>query len=236
MLFFAVSEQVRRHCIEVDKIDPARVHTVYNGLSLADWSTDNRNVGKQGEVRIGTIGNIRRVKGHDVLIKAASMLSAHCPGASFSIAGEVLEPDYFQELQTLVQEMGLAERFRFVGGVADLRAYLATCDLFVLPSRSEGFSNAIVEAMASGLPVVATDVGGNAEAVLDGVTGRVVPTDDPAALSEAMMDLISNPGKAREMGAAGRKRVVDEFTTEAMMNRIVATYGSLLNAKEPHAG
>lgn len=233
---FAVSEQVRRHCIEVDKVAPARVHTIYNGLNLADWNMANRTVGQQGEVRIGTIGNIRRVKGHDVLIRAASMLSSQYPAASFSIAGEVLEPDYFQELQTLVRETGLSERFRFAGGVANLRKYLAECDMFVLPSRSEGFSNAIVEAMASGLPVIATSVGGNAEAVLDGVTGLVVPPDDPVALSEAMMYFISNPGKVREMGAAGRKRVMEVFTTEAMMSRTVATYDSLLNAKAPHAG
>ena len=77
-------------------------------------------------------------------------------------------------------------------------------DIFVLPSRSEGFSNAIVEAMAASLPVVATNVGGNAEAVEDGVTGLLVPAEDPAALSAAITHLLSDPSQAKAMGTAGK--------------------------------
>src|SRR6185437_2247036 len=128
---------------------------------------------------------------------------------SFSIAGNVLEPDYFAELQALVQELGLAARFHFLGGVADTRDHLAAADIFVLPSRSEGFSNAIVEAMAASLPVVATDVGGNAEAVKDGVTGLVVPPEDADALAAAISQLLTDPAKAKSMGAAGKQRVAE---------------------------
>jgi L-malate glycosyltransferase len=225
---FAVSEQVRQHCIEVDRIDPARVQTIYNGLSLADWNTSATPAKAPGETLVTTVGNIRRVKGHDVFIKAAASIVPLFPNASFSIAGDVLEPDYFAELQTLVRDLNLSDHFHFVGGVTNLREHLSVADIFVLPSRSEGFSNAIIEAMAAALPVVATNVGGNAEAVKDGVSGFVVPSDDPAALSAAITRLLSAPSLAKAMGEAGKDLVAESFTAEAMMNRITDTYRNLL--------
>jgi glycosyltransferase involved in cell wall biosynthesis len=228
---FAVSEQVRRHCIEVDRIDPARVQTIYNGLNLSDWDTTSRLAKAPGEFLVTTVGHIRRVKGHDVFIKAAAAIVPQFPKVSFSVAGDVLEPAYFTELQTLVQDLDLSDRFRFDGGVTDLRQHLAAADIFVLPSRSEGFSNAIVEAMAASLPVVATNVGGNAEAVNDGISGFLVPSEDPAALSAAIIRLLSDPSQAREMGAAGRNVAAERFTTEAMMSRIVSAYKNLLSGR-----
>jgi glycosyltransferase involved in cell wall biosynthesis len=228
---FAVSEQVRRHSIEVDRIDPARVQTIYNGLNLEDWNTAPRPAKAQGEFLVTTVGNIRRVKGHDVFIKAAAAIVPHFPKVSFSIAGDVLEPAYFTELQTLVRDLDLSDRFRFDGDVTDLRQHLAAADIFVLPSHSEGFSNAIVEAMAASLPVVATNVGGNAEAVNDGISGFLVPSDDPGALSAAILRLLSDPSKARAMGAAGRSLVEERFTVEAMMNRTASAYSNLLSGR-----
>jgi glycosyltransferase involved in cell wall biosynthesis len=225
---FAVSEQVRRHCIEVDRINPARVQTIYNGLSLADWNTPARPAKAPGEILVTTVGNIRRVKGHDVFIKAAASIVPLFPKVSFSIAGDVLDPDYFAELQTLVRDLNLSDHFHFVGGITNLREHLSVADIFVLPSRSEGFSNAIVEAMAAALPVVATNVGGNAEAVKDGVSGFVVPSDDPAALSAAITRLLSDPSLAKAMGEAGKDLVAENFTAEAMMNRITAAFKNLL--------
>jgi L-malate glycosyltransferase len=228
---FAVSEQVRRHAIEVDRIDAARVQTVYNGLNLGDWNVVTRPAKGPGEFRVTTVGNIRPVKGHDVFIRAASTIVQQFPKVSFSIAGEVLEPAYFAELQTLVQEFDLVNHVRFEGGVTNLRPLLAASDIFVLPSRSEGFSNAIIEAMASSLPVVATDVGGNAEAVKDGITGFLVPSEDPVALSSAILRLLSDPIQAKAMGAAARNLVVEKFTTEAMMSQTVDAYRNLLARK-----
>lgn len=226
---FAVSEEVRQHCIEVDRVAPARVQTIYNGLDLADW-TAPRPDKDPGSTHITTVGNIRRVKGHDVFIRAAAALAPQFPGASFSIAGAVLDPAYFAELESLVRDLNLSGRFHFSGSVSNLRKYLATADMFVLPSRSEGFSNAIVEAMAASLPVVATRVGGNAEAVEEGVSGLLVPPDDAAALAAAIARLLGNPAEAKSMGEAGRRRVSESFTTEAMMRRITATYEHLLSS------
>jgi glycosyltransferase involved in cell wall biosynthesis len=225
---FAVSEQVRRHGIEVDRIDPARVQTIYNGINLDDWKMGSKLAKAPNEVLVTSIGNIRRVKGHDILIRAAAFIVPRFPKVSFTIAGEVLEADYFLELQTLVRDLGLSDHFHFVGGITNLGAHLSMADIFVLPSRSEGFSNAIVEAMAAALPVVATSVGGNAEAVKDEVTGILVPPEDPGALSAAIARLLSDPSQARAMGIAGKAFAAENFTTEAMMNRITAVYRDLL--------
>jgi len=225
---FAVSDQVRRYCIEVDRIDPARVQTIHNGLNLSDWVTTSRPGKASGEILVTSVGNIRRVKGYDIMIKAAASIVPHFSYVSFSIAGDVLEPDYFAELQALVRDLNLSDRFHFIGNITDLRQHLCSSDIFVLPSRSEGFSNAIIEAMAATLPVIATDVGGNAEAVKDGVSGLLVPADDPDALAAAITRLLSNPAQATAMGAVGKTLVGENFTTEVMMNRITSSYSNLL--------
>jgi glycosyltransferase involved in cell wall biosynthesis len=230
---FAVSDEVRRHCIKVDRIDSARVQTIYNGVTLADWNTASRPA--KAQLLVTTIGNIRRVKGHDIFIKAAASIVPHFPTVLFTIAGEVLEADYYLELQTLVRDLNLSDHFHFVGGITNLGEHLSTADIFVLPSRSEGFSNAIVEAMAAALPVVATTVGGNAEAVKDGVTGILVPPEDPAALSAAITRLLSDPSQARAMGIAGKAFAAENLTTEAMMNRITTVYRDLLAHRAPLA-
>jgi L-malate glycosyltransferase len=228
---FAVSEQVRQHCIEVDGVDSSRVQTIYNGLDLTEWSSVPQPTKHPGEFVITTVGNIRRVKGHDIFVKAAAVIVSQFPNASFTIAGDVLESDYFAELQALVRELNLSDHFHFVGGITNLREHLSAADIFVLPSRSEGFSNAIVEAMAASLPVVATDVGGNAEAVQDGVNGIIVPSEDVAGMSAAIIRLLSDPLQARKMGAEGKRRVGEKFTTDAMMNQIITVYASLLNKR-----
>ncbi len=224
---FAVSEQVRRYSIEVDGVAPERVQTVYNGLDLHSRAT--RRVRAAGQILITTVGNVRRVKGHDVLIQAAASVVRRFPEASFSVAGEVLEPEYFAELQGMVRELNLSGNFQFVGGVTDVPKHLATADIFVLPSRSEGFSNAIVEAMAEALPVVATDVGGNAEAVEDGVNGFIVPAEDSAALAEAICRLAGDAELAERMGLEGKRLAGERFTTEAMMRQITSAYAALLD-------
>jgi len=225
---FAVSEQVRDHAIQVDGVESARVHTIYNGIDLDGWKRRERSVDVHGyEMLITTVGNIRRVKGHDLFIKAAVQLAQKFPAASFSIAGDILEQDYFAELQGLIRQSRLEGRFHFVGGITDIRSHLMGADVFVLPSRSEGFSNAIIEAMAASLPVVATDVGGNAEAVKTGETGYIVPAENADALAAALDILLTDPQKARQMGAAGRRLVEENFTTAAMMRRIVAKYETI---------
>jgi glycosyltransferase involved in cell wall biosynthesis len=226
---FAVSNQVRDHCIQVDGVDPARVHTIYNGLDLSRWSKPRTPRDPSSGLLVATVGNIRHVKGHDILIRAAAIVVSRFPCVRFSVAGAVLEEDYFAQLQDLIKDLDLTANFSFVGDVTDLHLYLASADIFVLPSRSEGFSNALIEAMAAALPLVASNVGGNGEAIQQGVNGLLVPADDPAPLADAIVSLLANPGLANSMGANGREIAAQRFTTEAMMNETVAIYRQVLH-------
>ena len=226
---FAVSQQVRQHVIDVDGVDPAKVRVVYNGLDLDHFTDASRHLTMAGKLRIVTVGNIRKVKGHDVLVHAAALVLELFPNASFYIAGEILDAPYFGALQEQIEKSGRSSQFHFVHDMRDVAAFLESADLFVLPSRSEGFSNAILEAMAAALPVVATDVGGNAEAIRHGETGLIVPANDPTALALAINELLSEPARMRSMGEAGRIRVGELFTAQAMMNTVSQAYGELLN-------
>ena len=229
---FAVSEQVRQHVVDVDGVNPAKVQVVYNGLDLEQFGHTPRTSPPGGEFRIVTVGNVREVKGHDILLRAAISVLERFPDVSFWVAGEILEPGYFAALQEQTAAAGVGAHFHFVHDVRDTVAFLRDAHLFVLPSRSEGFSNALLEAMAAALPVVAADVGGNAEAIEEGKTGLLVPANDPAALALALTELLNEPARMLSMGEAGRSRVVELFTAQAMMQAVSRSYTTLL--AKPH--
>jgi glycosyltransferase involved in cell wall biosynthesis len=170
---------------------------------------------------------VRQVKGFDVLLRAAAKVCARNPGAAFVVVGGVAEADHLAELQSLSKQLELTERFVFAGESKEVSKYLQAGDIFVLPSRNEGFSNALIEGMAARLPCIATAVGGNAEAVEDGRSGFIVPPEDLDALAERIEMLIRDPELARRMGEAGRKRVEEKFTLSAMMERLCAEYAHL---------
>lgn len=240
----AVSEQVRSHAIHVDRISPERALTIHNGLDLDNFELGNSNppefnpngaVAESSDTAeknlvVLTIGNIRHVKGHDILVRAASLVHAKLPKVTFLIAGDVLETGYFQELQDLVISLGLQSTVSFLGGISDLPAHLKAADVFVLPSRSEGFSNSLVEAMACGLPVVATEVGGNAEAVEQNTTGIVVPPENHEALAAALLDLLISSEKRELMGSLGQKRAKSMFSAQAMMQKVTTSYRDVLTS------
>ena len=229
-----VSSRVREFCIAADRVNPAKVITVYNGVELPP----PRNVarGKEMRARLGfpddaqiilTVANVRRVKGLDVLLRAAAKVYERNSRAFFVIAGGVLEEDYFQELQSLAQDLNITGRIRFVGEQKPVQPLLEMSDVFVLPSRSEGFSNALIEAMASELPCVATNVGGNAEAIEDGRNGLIVGPDDVGQLATAIFSLLKEQERAKAMALAARRTVESRFTPERMIADIVGVYESL---------
>ena len=127
----------------------------------------------------------------------------------------------------LVRERGIEGSVRFLGSRTDVPDLLRASDLFVHPSREEGFSNAVLEAMAAGLPVVAFDVGGNAEAVAHGETGLLAPARDSGALAAAMTELLGDAGRRRAMGEAGRRRAAESFSMDRMVAEMEAMYESL---------
>ena len=217
----AVSEEVRRHAVEVDRIPSSRVGVVYNGV---DVKTGGDPRAWPAAPVIITVGNLRHVKGQDVLVEAAAIVLRRYPEAQFLIAGAPLDSEFYIVLQARVEALGLQDRVRLLGGVAEPTKLLCKASVFVLPSRSEGFSNAIVEAMAAGLPVVATTVGGNAEAVQDGVTGVLVPADDPEALAAALLAMLEHPERSRAMGDAGQARAARVFSEAAMLRELTTAF------------
>ena len=170
---------------------------------------------------IGTVARLNPVKRLDVLLQAtASMDDAHAV-----IVGAGPERE---RLEALSRRLGLADRVHFVGQQNNVPEWLAAMDIFVLTSDWEGMSNAILEAMAAGLPVVATAVGGTPEVVVDGVTGLLVPPRDPDALAEAITRLLRDPDLRRKMGRAGRERVQQHFSVERMVQQTQSLYEQLL--------
>ena len=217
----AVSEQVRRHAVEIDKISPARVGVVYNAIEGSADVSEGNTVHTWPEPPIViTVGNLRRVKGQDILVEAAAIVLRTHPEVQFLLVGEALDPTYVAALQERTEQLRIGEHVRFTGGVPDARSLLQHASIFVLPSRSEGFSNAIVEAMDAGLPVIATRVGGNAEAVVDGQTGLLVDAEDPASLAAAITQLLDKPNLLQQMGADGKRRAGQLFTEQALLERL----------------
>jgi glycosyltransferase involved in cell wall biosynthesis len=128
------------------------------------------------------------------------------------------------QLESLSRNLGLGDTIRFLGERSDVASLLAHASMFVLPSLTEGISLTLLEAMARGLPVVATRVGGNPEVVVDGVTGFLVPVRDPAALAAAMVRIHQCPTLAAEMGLRGRRRVEQEFSVQKMIREYEQQY------------
>ena len=135
------------------------------------------------------------------------------------------------ELRREVEELGLSQSVRFLGWRDDVPEILACVDLFVLASLWEGLPYTLLEAMAAGLPVVATDVGGCREVVLDGETGLLVPPRAPEALAQAIMMLLSERNLLQGMAEKGRERVAEHFSIEAMIEKTEAVYDALIEFK-----
>jgi glycosyltransferase involved in cell wall biosynthesis len=234
-LVLTVSEEVRRFCISKDHLSPQKVQTLYNGLELDKVLSTNG----AGDLRtslqlestapvITTVGNIRHVKGIDILVETAAKVVRHFPNAVFLVVGRNSDPQHFQDLQERIAALGIQRNVRFAGEAENIFPFLKMSDIFFLPSRSEGFSNALIEAMACGLPCVATSVGGNPEAVEDGRTGYLVESEDADASTEKILMLLRNPIEAARMGAVGREIVERKFTADIMIRRLTEFYDRML--------
>jgi len=229
----ANSERVRRQLIEQEGCEPGQVGLIYNGVDTNQFypSPDRgplrKRLGIEPDAFVITIlANLIAYKGHADLLAALATVAAdlprpwrlQCIGRDDGLKGELTQ---------LSANLGIGGNVQFLGEQADVASYLASSDMSVLPSHQEGFANAILEAMACGLPVVATDVGGNAEAVADGVTGRIVEAHDPDALGHAIAEIAQNPEQARKMGDAGRKRAEEHFSIESCAEAYDAFYRAL---------
>jgi glycosyltransferase involved in cell wall biosynthesis len=174
-------------------------------------------------LRVGTAASLTPRKGLEYFIGSAKEINARVEAdVNFLIAGETSTPEdevYVQSLQERVKQHELEDSVQFLGWVDEMAAYLNSLDVFVLPSLNEGIPGAVREALAMEIPVVATDVGGTEEAVLNGETGLLVPPKDSTAIADSVEHLLVNPDERHRMGANAREHVIAEFSMEGYTNR-----------------
>ncbi len=212
----AVGVRAARLVEEQAGLPAGSVRTIYNGvpdLGPAPWPKPG------SRTAVGALARLDPIKGLDLLLRAAAPLES----VELTVIGE---GPARAELEALANELGLSDRVRFVPWADDARRRLAELDVFVLPSRNEGFPLSIVEAMLAGRPVIATDVGSVSEAVGE-ETGILVPPGDVARLQAAISELVADPARRRRLGEAGRRRALDRFTSAAMARAFETLYREL---------
>lgn len=222
--FVCVSHDSARYMIE-QGVASAKVRTIWNGIDLTRFAYQ----GPCDDGPIVTVARLSPEKDIANLLRAVPRVVATLPQARFEIAGD---GPCRVELVQFANELQVSEHVIFHGAVNEIPALLARARLFVLPSQSEGISLTLLEAMARGLPVVTTQVGGNPEVVEAGVTGLLVPAGDPEALGQAIAVLLADPARGRLMGLGGRQRVENNFDIRKMTAQYETLYGS--SATSPH--
>ena len=210
------SEEGRRALAANEYLPPRKIAVIENGVDL-DRFQNPRPVDTGGEfVRVGAVANLRPVKNIEGLIRVAAMLAPAYPNLHFEVAGT---GDLREVLQAQIDAAGLRDRFVLRGAVENVPEFLARIDIAVLPSHSESMSNALLEYMAAGRAIVATDVGANARLVRAEVDGLIVPPDDDAALAAAVERFLRAQPFAQQCGASARARAESEYSRPAMVRR-----------------
>jgi glycosyltransferase involved in cell wall biosynthesis len=216
-LVVPVSRDAAEVARDDDRVPAGRIRVIHNGVTLGAAPTRPR-AGATG-TRAVHVARLNRIKDQGTLLAAARLVADQRPDFRLDIVGDGPLGD---ALRAQAAALGLTDMVTFHGMQADVQPFLAAADLFVLSSVSEGIAITLLEAMGAGLPVVATDVGGNREVVVPGVTGTLVPPRDPAAMADAIVAMLDDPAGAAALGRAGRARVEDEFN----LARTVAAYES----------
>lgn len=227
-----VSEAVADFSISVARLSPKKTVVIPNGVDVARFANaqpaDLAQFGiPSGSPVLLTIGRLDRQKGLDDLLETAALVVARHPRVHFLLVGKGPERPH---LEQAIREKGLAERVHLAGWHSDIPELLAAGTALVLSSLWEGLPNVILEAMAAGLPVVATRVEGVAELVVEGRTGLIVAPHAPQELAAAIEKLLADPSFAKELGQSGQTRASAVFSWEKMAARYCAVYESLLGA------
>ena len=219
----ANSPAARRFLVQ-EGIAPESIAVISNGVDFASFAAREFT---RPVRRFITVANLRVEKNHETLLAAASTLLIKYPDLEFLIVGDGPRRS---ALEAIARERHLGARVRFLGHREDVPSLLAEADAFVLPSRSEAFPNAAIEAMASGLPIVASAVGGLLDLVDDGRTGLLIDPDDAHALAGALESLIADPARAARIGRAARAEVQQRYSFDRMVSAFEELYLSGLAA------
>lgn len=237
--YIALAESHKSYLIEKKRLRASKISVIYNGVDIGAYG---QPIGTEaarhalgipaGAAVVSIVAGLRRWKDHEMLLNAAGPILEEVPNAHFLIAGDGPER---HRLESRARHLGIEARIRFMGVVADIPGLLAATDVVVLTSKHEAFPLSLLEAMAAGLPVVATDVGSVAEIVVEGDTGYIVPSGDPRGFASRVSQVLTDPALAARLGAAGRERVATVFTIERMVERTQELFTDLVMAK-PRGG
>jgi|SRR5882672_4405146 len=214
-------------------IPRSRIRRIYNGVDTTTFHPAGEvreplpaaDFAAPGDFVIGTVGRMVGIKDPQTLVRAFIELAASRSRLKLVMIGD---GELYEDVKLALAEHGLEAATWLPGRRDDIPPIMRGLDLFVLPSRNEGMSNTILEAMATGLPVVATNVGGNPELVIDGETGRLVPPGDSNAMAAAIRSYLDAPAMARMHGVAARRRAATDFSMDAMLKQYLEVYDSLL--------
>lgn len=229
----ANAQAVKEFVVREERVRPDKVKIVANGIDASRFSPIEGSTNRVGQptLTIGYVGSLTRVKQVEVLLRAAKRILPACPRLRVRIVGGGPAPTQrLREgrtdawLRTIASQLGLGDHVDFTGARTEVLEELREMDIFVMPSILEGMSNAILEAMATGLPVIATDSGGNRELVDEGGTGYLFPVGDDQRLGELILDLLGSEEKRRAMGRAARQRVMERFTVQRMVAEMERVY------------
>jgi L-malate glycosyltransferase len=225
---------IRQALLEDDGFAPQKVRVIYNGVDVERFAPRSRDrdwlLPDGGREKwIVLVGNMESdVKGHPWLLAAAVPVLRDFPETRFVLVGDGAQRKDFERQVT---QLGVEKQFSFLGRRDDVPQILSCCDMAVLPSRSEGLPNAVLEYLAAGLPTVASGVGGNLEIVENGRTGLLVPPEDSAALAAAILRLLRDPDLAASLGTNGREHVASHFSFQRMIAMTEELYGELLRSR-----
>jgi glycosyltransferase involved in cell wall biosynthesis len=231
----AVSDAARTQ-LHAHGLAPERTATLYNGVDVerfagvtpAEVASVERELAlADAHPRILTVAVLRPGKGVDTMLDALPAVRAGFPTACYLVAGDGAERP---ALERRARRLGVHRHVRFLGSRADVPRLLALADVAVLPSQADLLPTAVIEAMAAATPVIASGVGGIPEIIEDGLTGRLVPPGDPAALARACRELLAAPARAAEIAERARAVAHDRFSLDRQVDRLAEIYGELLDA------
>lgn len=215
----SVSEDSAREAVSSEGVSARKIRVIHNGVDVAAITPGDRFSRAPG-TRAVSVGRLAQVKDYPTLLRAARKVVDALPSFHLELVGDGPERAALERLRS---ELSLEGQVTFLGERHDVLERLRAADLFALSSTSEGLSLGLLEALAAGLPIVATRVGGNAEIVTDGETGCLVPPSDPSALAEALLACLTNPPRMSAMARAARRSAEERFD----LARVVATCESL---------
>jgi glycosyltransferase involved in cell wall biosynthesis len=223
----AISQQVKEHLVSDFKLNPDKISVIHNGIDTKEFGDNSARIdarkkfGVSEGFLLGMIARLSDVKGHKYLIQAMPEILKIFPEAKLLIVGQGrLEP----VLTRQVQDLGLKEKVIFVPEAKQTKEILAALDVFVMPSLQEGLGLALMEAMAQGLAVVGSSVGGIKTLIQDKRNGLLVAPSDPVALSQAIIKLLSDSGLRHSLGEEARKFIIANFSQEEMVDKTEILY------------